>query len=227
MNRPDLNLFSHAVVMTLDKRLKANDLGNAAASFREAGLPVQEFLVGDGQLFPAGNYDWIDQDASPRRQAFNYASAFRQIINQARIPRWCNAFLYLEDDAELVPGAFEQLPVSLQELISLVGDQWHLLFLGSNCLNGPVEVVSPSLIKPSYVLDLHAVAINWRALPLLASVEPSSHRTIDGVIADMIKDGRLTTYACNPSIIYQKVGWSHNENRMDDKRDRQLVRYTR
>lgn len=225
-DRPDLGLFSHAVCMTFDKRMKSGELGDAAESFEVAGVPVRRFLMGDGHLFPAGDYDWIDQDMQPRRQAWNYASAFQRVLAHAAIPRWCRPFLYMEDDAQLVPGAMEELPKVLQELTETVCGDYDLFFLGGNFLNGRVDRVSPRIIRPWYALDLHAVLINYRSFGLLRTIEPSAHRTIDGVIADMIKDGRLVAYAANPPLVYQRVGFSWNEGRIDDKRSRQLVRYT-
>ena len=223
--RPDLGLFSHAVVMTLDKRLASGELGDAADRFAAAGLPVSRFLVGDGTLFPAGEYGWIDQDAQPRRQAFNYASAFQRILAYAAVPRWCRPFLYLEDDAQLVSDAFEVLPLALKEFEGVVRrDAWDLLYIGGNHVNGRVERVSEYLMKPEYSLDLHCLGINHTAIGKLRAIQPSAHCTIDGVIADMQQRGELRAYAVNPPVCYQKPGHSYNENRYDNKILRQLVK---
>lgn len=214
------DFFGRAEVMTLDRRLAAGDLGDAADAIAAAGLPVRRLLVGDGELFKRADYHWVDVDAEPRRQAFNYASAFLKAVRS-----WGDEVaLYLEDDASLRPGALEAMPLFLGEFASL-GLDWDVLFVGGNFTVVPPERISEHVLRCPYALDLHCVAFHPRCHGRLLEIEPSAGHTIDGALAQMMLRGELRAYGLNPPLAYQKPGFSWNENRWDDKTDRHCVRF--
>lgn len=214
-------MFSHAVVMTLDKRVVAGELGNAADLLRKGGLPVLELLVGDKHRIPGREYWWEDQEASPRKQAFNYTSAFLKAVRSWRDTN-AGPVLYLEDDAEFVTSWLDVLPKALRELQA---HEYDMFYLGGNYTCGPVEKISEHLLRSRYALDLHAVVFHPRCYEKLLRITPSAHHTIDGLIGDMQQCGELVALGVHPSICYQKPQFSWNENRYDNKTDRQLRRY--
>lgn len=218
--------FDHALCLTHDRRLRQYQQEGTQTIVHQLsgrGIVVERFLAGDGSL-PGMTYDWIDQDRPPRSQAFNYASCLLTCLRRMEEAGW-RRLLYLEDDALLTPHFDLLFPEVCQEIEALerTPGGFDLYYLGGNHGNGYCLQVGDFTIRTSYTLDLHAVIIHRQALPQLLAIEPSSHHTIDGVIAERQRTGRLRVFAAHPCLITQRSGWSFNEGRHDDKSDRHWV----
>ncbi len=200
--------FDSIVCHTLDLRYHQVTIDKELAPL---GGELKMFVVGDGRKLPEGMYNRVDVDKWPRRQAYNYAAGLIQILKQER-ERGTKRLLYLEDDAVLSPR-FQEVFVKAWAELDALRHGWDLLYLGGNHGNDTITRLSRHIIRPTYSLDLHGVAMSERAFEVISAIEPSAEHTIDGVIAERQRKGELRVLAITPSIILQKVGWSYNENR--------------
>jgi hypothetical protein len=212
------DVFDGIFCLALDERLanKQITIVDELLSFdREAA--VQLLLVGNGNLYPGSAYFHIDVDVPGRKQAYNYGLCLRKILSLAR-ENGCGNFLFLEDDAVFTPRFTTLFPLAVEELREF-DLQWDMLFIGGNHVNGVVYGVPGCkyVIRPTYSLDMHAVAFNASAYDRIIGINPSAQHTMDGIIGEAQKKGELKALAFHPSLITQKPGWSKNENRLVDR----------
>jgi len=205
-------LIEKAYCLSLDKKLPHISI---CMEFGPYNINVEQLWVGDGKLFPHGKYFHIDENVNGRKQAYNYAICIHKIVYLAQKEGFKN-FLFLEDDATLTAKFSIIFPKLTQELED-IGIVYDMLFLGGNHKNGPHTKISNYIIKPTYSLDLHAVIFSHTIYDIILSINPSTQHTFDGMLAEKQRRGLISVYACHPSIITQKPGFSFNENRIVDR----------
>lgn len=206
------NIFDKIVCLVLDRQLPEVTIHKELAAY---GWEVEFFVAGDGITVSPDRYNYIDEKVEGRAQAWNYTKSLHAITTKARDEGWSN-FLFCEADSVLTPKFERVWPVALAE-INACYLAWDTLHLGSNIRNGINTKISDHIIQSTYTLDLHAVAFNWTMYDIILGIKPSAHATFDGQLADRQKRGMFLSYSIDPSIITQKAGWSHNENRHVDR----------
>ncbi len=200
------------VVLSLDKRLDNHFIYDDLRT-RFTTNPPRRYIVGDGEILPPFDYNHIDIEIEGRKQAYNYTICIHKILKSS----YKDCIWLIEDDAVLTHRFDSHFKLFVEEFESL-NRSFDVLFVGGNHVNGPCEQISTHIIKPRYSLDLHSVIFHRKAFEKLLSIEPSTCRTFDGVVADMQKNGQLEVYAFHPSLLTQRSGVSGNENEVKDRR---------
>lgn len=109
--------------------------------------------------------------------------------------------LILEDDVLIK----KQFISDLNEVISLVGDDYDMIYFGGFNFLEPKPVTS-HILRLQNTLALHAVAINSRCLPTLVKKIEDDKRSIDSVIAEL--HPQLKVYGFTKASIVQRKGYS-------------------
>lgn len=200
-------MFDEIFILVLDRKI------DQVTIHEETGWHCTNFLVGDGRLKDR-KYGYIDEVVAGRAQAWNYTKSIHALVRYAQSVN-ISSFLLFEDDACVTKHFTKNIQQVSEEFAAL--DNWDLFYLGSNCMNGINTRITNNIIKSNYILDWHAVIINYTAYDTILSIPPSTEHTFDGLIAERMRKGFLNAYSCWPSLITQKSGWSSNENRFIDR----------
>ncbi|WP_293311985.1 glycosyltransferase family 25 protein [Pedobacter sp. UBA5917] len=117
-----------------------------------------------------------------------------------------NRILILEDDVIIK----KQFISDLKDIISLVGDDYDMIYFGGfNFLNP--KPVTDHILRLQNTLALQAVAINTRCLNALIRKIESDKRSIDSVIADL--HPQLKVYGFTKASAVQRKGYSDIMNK--------------
>lgn len=200
-------MFDEIFILTLDRKI------DQVTIHEETGWHCVNFLVGDGRLKDR-KYGYIDEVVAGRAQAWNYTKSIHALVRLAKTQN-ISSFLLFEDDACITKHFHKNFQQVRDEFAVL--PNWDLFYLGGNYMNGVNTKVSPLIIKSNYILDWHSVIINHTAYDTILSINPSTEHTFDGMMGCKMQKGFVNAYGAYPSLITQKSGWSHNENKYVDR----------
>lgn len=217
-----MNLFDRVVILSLDKRIKDRTID---LELKKWGIDSEIFLCGEGSLFPSYLYDWIDEQAVGRCQAWNYTKCLKKILWQS----WKNGhenILFLEDDATINPRYKHNFYDCLSFHFSNLNGhtkEWDMFYLGGNLQSGTMEKLCDGIVSSNYILDMQATVFNRSSFDKILSINPSNVVTVDGVIAERQKSGELKAFACIPVLITQKANYSYNELREVNRAENHIL----
>jgi hypothetical protein len=205
-----------AVCLLLDKRMAAGEAERIACEFRPHGISINFFLAGDGKTAPEGAYDYIDRTPPPGRTGYpawanrpnswNAFQCFRRIVHGAKI-FGDDTLLVCEDDVTLAPDFREKAEAAFARMEE-IDPEWETFYLGAHHTFMPTDEVAPNLLRLHGSGGWHCVLLHRRAfVPVLALPDISP---IDEQCGQKIHP-RGHSYACWPSVAFQKAGYSHCE----------------
>jgi len=192
--------------MCLDKRSQEITIDQ---EFADLGWCLHKFWVGSG-----GTITYNCENNLDKSQRWNFATAFRQIIQQAKDENVKRLF-FLEDDAKLTPKFNEVYPYIISEIRHV---DFDMLYFGGK-FDDPQctysEQLTGHIFHKNYILDLHAVLIDNRCFDKLLDIPPHDHQSFDGFIAGRHRIN-IRALITSPIIIAQKNGWSYSAGRYLD-----------
>ncbi|SER31606.1 glycosyltransferase family 25 protein [Pedobacter rhizosphaerae] len=122
-------------------------------------------------------------------------------IYSEAIKKGYKKILVLEDDVIIK----KQFISDLNEVISLVGDDYDMIYFGGFNFLEPKPVTS-HILRLQNTLALHAVAINSRCLSTLIRKIEEDKRSVDSVIAEL--HPQLKVYGFTKASAVQRKGYS-------------------
>lgn len=188
------------------------------------GVPYEFFRVGQGLLCPPETYGHINVEPPARSgypawtnrpNSYNAFLSFRKIIEKAQADQ-LPSLLILEDDAYFVESPEERpRDVFVRAYDDMVKEdpQWEFLYLGANHTFSRTTSISRNLLRLSGSGCWHAVLLSERAYQLVLDLPLEG--PIDGEVAKKLHP-RNHSYACWPSIVWTRAGYSHCEGREVD-----------
>jgi GR25 family glycosyltransferase involved in LPS biosynthesis len=115
--------------------------------------------------------------------------------------------MVLEDDIEVC----EDFNKKLEKVMTELPEDWDLLYLGGWNI-GDVEKYSESLNLAKNVLTTHAFIVRSKFYDTILEGINSRKWKIDILISETLSKGNC--FICNPTIAWQKEGFSDIENRV-------------
>lgn len=107
------------------------------------------------------------------------------------------SLLFLEDDCIFQP--LDRLDQSLSEL----PDDWDIVYLGANLLNGSPERYSDHLFRVFSAWTTHAIGYNRKVVPyILENQKGLSEAMYDNTLSDHLP--HLNAYVVAPMVAYQR-----------------------
>lgn len=142
-------------------------------------------------------------------QSFN-SSERRILIDFLLSP--AETLLHLEDDCHFL--SLDHLPAALGQL----PEDWDIVYLGANLLNGTPERYSRNLFRVREAWTTHAVAYNKKIVRYLLENQPGfSERMFDNWLGAEL--GKLNAFVVNPMVAWQRPRFStiwQRETNYDD-----------
>lgn len=208
------NYLPNIITICLEKRYEIWHKLDKEIS--KLGGNMQKFVVG-----PEGNYTDTDQppEWQGTRQSWNYYHCLWSIIELAKSSSW-DKFLLLEDDAWIQPQ-FESVFYEVMDWIKMKELDYDMLYLGANHHESAIyKIPNSKIVRSTRALDMHAVIICESMYDQILSL-----RNKDWLYANPYADITIAhafhssndVYAIHPSIVYQRPGFSFNQNENQDR----------
>lgn len=210
-----LSDFDKIVCTAVDKR--KSEWPIIDEEVRSRGGTVDFFVVGDGNILPRDEYDFINE-AVPSTfcgdgRHYNFFRSFQHNIHKGYAAGLRN-ILFLEDDAKFLPEFDTVLAAAGRQLDELgLSDKWDLLYLGANHTWSATYEISPNLLRLAGSFCTHALLVSERIFPTILTLQPT--HAIDLVFARMLHSTHKC-FAVWPNIVIQKAGRSVIEDKPCD-----------
>lgn len=165
----------------------------------ELKLPIswERFSATDGQKY-------TESPVKERGWRGCYDSHLR-LINKLKNEE-SNYFLILEDDVEVCDNFIEKL----ERIINELPKEWELLFLGGWNVGDKTKYCEGIDIA-NKVYCMHAYMIKSELIDKLINKFSSRIYKVDVLLAELLPE--INSYICNPTIAWQRPGFSDIENR--------------
>lgn len=215
-------MLDNIYCITLDKRIQQTSID---IDLEKIGYKVNLYKVGDGVTMPPSWYDYVDEKVEGRAQAWNYGKVLLNLFSIAK-SKGFEDILILEDDAIVNDRYKDNFKFALEETMKQLRsiENWDCLYLGGNIQEATeLERPTQNIYKPNYLLDMQAVLWNKRAYNKILSINPSREATIDGIIAELIRNKKLNAYCVLPVLITQQDNFSYNENRNVSRKQNHIL----
>lgn len=181
---------------------------------RKACLTVEpsEWEIGIREIERVGILDCDKRQALPEigpHQSFNRTT--RQMLSEFNdFPS--STLLVLEDDV-----VFRDLS-HLETALSELPDDWDIVYLGANLLNGTPERYSEHLFRVTSAWTTHAMGYNKKCIPFLLENQPGfSEEMFDNWLGKQLKN--LKAYVVAPMVAWQRPHYSGIWGKMVDYTD--------
>ena len=166
---------------------------------KQLNLPIkwERFSATDGQIYT---------DVIPKQRGWRgcYDSHTR-LINGLKNEK-SEYYLIFEDDVEVCDNFIEKLEKTVNQL----PEDWELLFLGGWNVGDKINH-SVGIDIANKVYCMHAYMVKSNALDKLIEKYNSRIYKVDVLLAELLPE--LKSYICNPTIAWQRPGFSDIENR--------------
>jgi len=117
-------------------------------------------------------------------------------------------FLMLEDDV-----VFSDEVNNLDKYMSNIPDDWDMIYFGGNHkYSHPPKQINETTLKLHYTVAIHCVAIKSTVYDVIESILSKKSKQVDNYYT--LVQQSFNVYCTNPSIAFQKEGFSDIQNRV-------------
>jgi hypothetical protein len=117
-------------------------------------------------------------------------------------------FLMLEDDV-----VFSDEVNNLDKYMSNIPDDWDMIYFGGNHkYSHPPKQINETTLKLHYTVAIHCVAIKSTVYDVIESILSKRSKQVDNYYT--LVQQSFNVYCTNPSIAFQKEGFSDIQNRV-------------
>lgn len=117
-------------------------------------------------------------------------------------------FLMLEDDV-----VFSEEVNNLDKYMANIPDDWDMIYFGGNHTQShPPKQINETTLKLHYTVTTHCIAIRSTVYDAIESILPKKSKPVDNYYTWVQQSSNV--YCTNPSIAFQKGGFSDIRNRV-------------
>lgn len=167
-------------------------------------LPIrwERFVATDGELL-------LDEPPN-KRGIFGCHDSHLRLIDKIKNEKY-NYYLIFEDDVEVCDNFID----NLESVINKLPEDWELLFLGGWNV-GDKKTYCDNIDIAEKVYCMHAYIFKSNIVDKLYKKYSSRKYKVDVLLAELLPE--LKAYICNPTIAWQKPGFSNIENKVTDNK---------
>ena len=166
---------------------------------KQLNLPIlwERFSATDGQCYT---------NAIPKERGWmGCHDSHLRLVNKLKTEK-SNYYLILEDDVEVCNNFVD----NLEKIVNKLPKDWELLFLGGWNIGDKINYYEGIDIA-NKVYCMHAYMIKSEIIDKLINKFSSRVYKVDVLLAELLPE--INSYICNPTIAWQRPGFSDIENR--------------